>query len=229
MTDLWFGISTAIWLGLVTAVSPCPLATNLAAVTYIGRHVNQPRRVVWSGVAYGLGRILAYTVLGVLITSALMTATAVSSALQDVMAKVIGPILILAGMILLDLLPITMTQGVPFANKLSRLQSSPAFGAVSLGFLCALAFCPVSAALFFGSLVPLSIQHGHSVLYPVLYGAATAFPVVILGIALALGALWAGNLLKLLPRIEQIMRRLTGIVFIIAGLYLVAKYVFGLI
>lgn len=229
MNELWLGISTAIWLGLVTAVSPCPLATNLAAVTYIGRQVGEPRKVLWSGFAYGAGRVIAYVALGGLITAAVLSATSISSALQSVMAKIIGPLLILAGMVVLKLLPSPASMGVPFAKKAERFKGTSIAGAGLLGFLCALAFCPVSAALFFGSLIPLSIEHKHGLLYPMLYGVATAFPVVTLGVGLALGAHWAGTILKQLPRIEQISRQITGIVFILAGLYLTAKYVFALI
>jgi len=227
MNELWFGLSTAIWLGLVTAVSPCPLATNLAAVTYIGRQVGEPRKVWWSSIAYGAGRVLAYVALGGLIAAAVMSASTISSALQSVMAKIMGPLLILVGMVLLRLLPMPSSMGVPFAGKAERLHGS--IGAGVLGFLCALAFCPVSAALFFGSLVPLSVEHGRFILYPTVFGLATAFPVVALGAGLALGAHWAGSVLKQLPRIEQISRLITGIVFIMAGLYLTAKYVFAIL
>ena len=228
MNDLWFGISTAIWLGLVTAVSPCPLATNIAAVTYIGRQVGEPRKVVWSGMAYGAGRVIAYAALGGLIATAVLSATSISSALQSVMAKIIGSLLILAGMVLLKLLPSPASMGVPFAKKAERFKGTSIAGAGLLGFVCALAFCPVSAALFFGSLIPLSIEHQHGLLYPTFYGLATALPVVILGAGLALGAHWAGTILKQLPRIEQVSRLITGIAFILAGLYLTAKYVFAL-
>jgi cytochrome c biogenesis protein CcdA len=228
MNELWFGVSTAIWLGLVTAVSPCPLATNLAAVTYIGRQVGEPRKVLWSGVAYGLGRVLAYVALGALITSAILSATSVSTMLQDTMAKIIGPILIVIGMLLLKLIP-SPAFGTPFARSAQRYGGSGTLGACLLGFLCALAFCPVSAALFFGSLIPLSIEHSRGILYPTAYGLATAFPVVILGIGLALGAHWAGTVVKKLPRIEAVSRLITGVAFILAGLYLTAKYVFALI
>lgn len=228
MNELWFGISTAVWLGLVTAVSPCPLATNLAAVTYIGRQVGEPRKVLWSGLAYGIGRVLSYVMLGGLITAAVLSATSVSSVLQGVMAKVMGPLLILIGMLLLNLIP-SPALGTPFAKSAQRYGGSGILGAGVLGFLCALAFCPVSAALFFGSLIPISVEHEHGLLYPAIYGLATAFPVVILGAGLALGAHWAGTILKRLPRIEQVSRLVTGVVFILAGLYLTAKYVFAIL
>lgn len=229
MTELWFGISTALWLGLVTAVSPCPLATNLAAVTFIGRQVGDPRKVMWSGIAYGLGRVLAYVALGGLITAAILSATSISSTLQSVMAKIIGPLLIIVGMLVLKLLPSPVSMGVPFAKSTERLGGAGVLGAGLLGFLCALAFCPVSAALFFGSLIPIAIEQGHGFLYPSLYGLATAFPVVVLGVGMALGAHWAGTMLRQLPRIERVFRLITGTVFILAGLYLTAKYVFALI
>lgn len=229
MNEVWFGISTALWLGLVTAVSPCPLATNLAAVAYIGRQVGEPRKVLWSGIAYGAGRVGAYVVLGGLITAAVMTATTVSSTLQGVMAKIIGPLLIIAGMILLNLLSLPASMGVPFAKRLERVRSSTVAAAALLGFVCALAFCPVSAALFFGSLIPISIEHGRGILYPTMFGVATAFPVVALGAGMALGAHWTGRVLRRLPQIERMSRLATGIVFILAGLYLTAKYIFEII
>ena len=229
MTDIWFGVSTAIWLGLVTAVSPCPLASNLAATAYIGRQVNSPLRSLWSGVAYGAGRVLAYTVLGVVIAGSLATASTASNWLQDVFMKAFGPILILVGMTLTDLLSFPLPQGFRTDRWQERAGSFHLFGALMLGFLSALAFCPVSAALYFGSLIPLSLESSHYVLFPVIFGIATALPVVILGAGLAMGARWAGSALRQLPRFERVARYATGVIFILAGLYLSAKYIFHLI
>lgn len=229
MTDTWFGVSTAIWLGLVTAVSPCPLASNLAATAYIGRLVHSPSRAVFSGFAYGAGRVIAYAALGILIAGSLATASATSVWLQDIFTRVFGPILILVGMTLTDLLSFPLPAGIRTDRWQKKIESFRLLGATLLGFLSALAFCPVSAALYFGSLIPLSLESSHYVLYPVLFGIATALPVMVLGAGLAVGARWAGIALRQLPRLERVARYATGVIFTLAGLYLSAKYIFNVI
>ena len=50
---------TAFLLGLLTALSPCPLATNIAAVGFIGKDIEDRRKIFRNGLLYTLGRILA--------------------------------------------------------------------------------------------------------------------------------------------------------------------------
>lgn len=208
----------ALWLGVLTAISPCPLATNIAAVSYVGRQVGSPRRAVWAGILYTLGRTAVYVVLAALVISALLSMVAVSATLQRVAAKVLGPLLIFVGIALLGVIPLpSLGGGLP--QRAERLAAYGVWGAAPLGMVFALAFCPLSAALYFGTLIPLATAHGSRLLLPALYGVGTALPVLVFAILLASGAATLGKTYERLQRVERWARPATAIVFILAGVY----------
>ena len=164
MGELLLAAVTALWLGVLCSLSPCPLATNVAAVAYLGRHAATPRRVLGAGLLYTAGRALTYVALGALLVGGLLAAPRASAALQGGVNRVLGPILILVGMVVLGLLPLpSFGRGVGHRTQ-ERLAAFGPLGALALGALFALAFCPVSAALFFGSLLPLAIRTGSAVI-----------------------------------------------------------------
>jgi cytochrome c-type biogenesis protein len=217
-------VGTACWLGILTSISPCPLATNIAAVTFIGRKVDRPRYVVATGLLYTLGRTLTYVILGVLIVAGLLAMPGLSFFLQNHMNKILGPVLLLAGLFLLA--PSWIKVGGPgFGQGLqARIEKSGLWGALVLGFLFALSFCPVSAALFFGSLIPLAVNHNSSILMPSIYGVGTALPVIGFSFLLAMGTRFVGVAFNKLSIIERWARRITAIVFVIVGIYLIFTY-----
>jgi cytochrome c biogenesis protein CcdA len=223
----WLGAASAFWLGILTSVSPCPLATNVAAVTYIGRQLGSPRRIILSGLMYAVGRIMTYGVLGALIVASVISAVGVSDILQSYMSKLLGPLLVLTGMLLLELISIPLP-GLPSAERWQGRAAGGLWTPALLGLLFALAFCPVSAALFFGSLIPLSVAQRSPIAFPILYGVGTGLPVVIFGLGLGLGAHWVAAALNRLAQIERWARRATGAVFIAVGIYLSLKYIFAL-
>ena len=226
MESFTLALGSALWLGVLTSISPCPLATNLVAVSYIGQGVASPRRVMLAGVLYALGRTVAYVVLGAVLAASLLAVPRVSDALQTYMNKLLGPVLILAGMVVLDLLRLPL-RGSRLSERLShRAGRWGLWGAVALGILFALSFCPVSAALFFGSLLPLAVKTGSRLLVPSLYGAGTAAPVLLIALLLAWGAQSLGKVLDRLAQVEEWARRLTGVVFIAIGIYYSLTYVF---
>ena len=158
MPELILGTLSALWLGILTSISPCPLATNIAAISFIGRRVSHGRVVFLTGLLYTLGRMLTYVVLGILLITSVLSIPQVSYILQKYMNKILGPILIFVGMILLELIRFNVT-GCGFSEKMQRrVETSGIWGAGLLGIVFALSFCPISAALFFGSLIPLSIK-----------------------------------------------------------------------
>ena len=217
---------SALWLGILTSISPCPLATNIAAISYIGRSVESPRRVLLNGLLYTLGRTITYLVLGVLLVLSLLSAPYVSNTLQTYMNKILGPILILVGMFLLELIRLNLgSSGLKSAIS-SRADRMGTWGSAILGMGFALSFCPVSAALFFGSLIPLALKNNSSVLLPTLYGIGTAVPVVVFAVLVALSAHSVGKVFNRINHIERWARRITGVVFIGVGLYLTLVYVF---
>ena len=230
MIDAAFlGVASAFGLGILTSISPCPLATNIAAVSFIGKQFTSAPRVALSGIFYVLGRMLAYLGLGTVLIAGLLSAPQLSVFLQKYMNKILGPVLILAGMVLLELLRFNRTGGVVGERMQERAGKGGVWGAGLLGFLFALSFYPVSAALFFGSLIPLSVKDGSSVLYPMMYGAGTGLPVIVFAMMIAFGAKSISALYQKLTRAEFWARRVTGAIFIAVGVYYSLIYIFEVV
>jgi cytochrome c biogenesis protein CcdA len=230
MTDAVFlGAASALWLGVLTSISPCPLATNIAAVSFIGRQFTSAPRVALSELCYVFGRMLAYLGLGAALIAGLLSAPHLSEFLQKSMNKVLGPILILVGMVLLELLRFHLP-GVSVGERMQeRAGKGGIWGAGLLGILFALSFCPVSAALFFGSLVPLSVSAGSPVFYPLLFGFGTGLPVIAFAFMIAFGMRSLDAVFRGITRFELWARRFTGAVFIVVGLYYSVVYIFGVL
>jgi len=224
--DLAPAIATSLWLGVLTSISPCPLATNIAAVSYLARRADRPRLVLLSAFTYSLGRALAYAAVSAVVVLGLLSVPGLSQFLQRYMNKLLGPLLVVVGMYLLGLLSagISTTAGSEELRK--KAAEGGALGALLLGVLFALSFCPVSAALFFGSLVPLSLQHGSKVVLPVVYGLGTALPVVALALVASGGTKALGAAMKRVGAFETWARRVTGAVFVAVGIYLSVRFVF---
>ncbi len=226
MSSLALAALSALWFGILTSVSPCPLATNITAISFVGRRTGSPQGVLLSGLLYTLGRAAVYVAIGVLLVMSLLSAPTVSLSLQMWMNKLLGPILILVGMVMLGLLRISL-RGRGMSQRLQqRIERWGLLGALGLGALFALSFCPVSATLFFGSLLPLAVKHGSGVLLPFVYGIGTAVPVVIFAVVLAFGARWLGTVFERVTQVERWMRVLTGVVFIGVGVYMSLVYVY---
>lgn len=219
MDSLWLAAGSALWLGILTSISPCPLATNIAAVSYVGRRVGSTRAVLLTGALYTAGRTLAYVVLGAAAVWSLMSVVAVSSFLQGGFHRALGPLLIAVGLLLLGVFTLELP-GLAVSERLqARVDRWGVWSAGVLGILFALSFCPVSAGLFFGSLVPLAAEQSSPLLLPTLYGIGTAIPVAVFAILLALGASWLGRALDRLQSLELWARRATAVVFIAVGVY----------
>ena len=201
---------TALWLGILTSISPCPLATNIAAISFIGKRIGSIRAMLLSGLVYTAGRMLTYVVLAFIIVKAMLSIPVVSMFLQTYMNKLLGPVLIVAGMFLLELLTVSFP-GMGISEKSQqRFEKSGILGAGLLGMLFALTFCPVSAALFFGSLIPLSLHSGYlarsSILYPSLYGIGTALPVIVFAFLVSFSVHSVGRVFTLIQKFERYAR-----------------------
>lgn len=221
-----FGIVfiTAFWLGILTSISPCPLATNIAAVSFLSKKISHPGKVLLSGIVYSFGRMMAYAVLGFLIINSLLSIPVIANFLQKYMNKALGLILILTGLFLLDVLKIKVP-GLSISEKhRGRLAESGIFGSLLLGFIFALSFCPVSAGLFFGSLIPLALNSSFGVSLIFIYGIGTGLPVLVFAFAIALGITSLSRWFNWLAKSEIYVRRVTGIIFIIVGFYYVFVY-----
>ncbi|MDD5746279.1 MAG: aromatic aminobenezylarsenical efflux permease ArsG family transporter [Candidatus Omnitrophica bacterium] len=228
MIDIVIGFGSALWLGILTSISPCPLATNIAAVSFISKKITHPVFVFISGLAYTLGRMTAYAVLGWIIIGSLLSVPQVAQFLQKYMAQALGPILIITGLVLLEKIKINIA-GIVLAHKYhNRLVEAGAPGAFLLGLVFALAFCPVSAALFFGSLIPLSLNSNSGAWLALVYGAGTGLPVLIFAVAIALGVSSLSRWVHWITRLELYTRSITGIVFILVGGYYSGLYILKL-
>lgn len=220
--------ATAVWLGILTSISPCPLASNITALSYVARSVESPRRVLATGLAYSLGRALTYVLIGALVVAGVLSIPGVSFLLQKRMNQILGPLLLLVGMGLLGWLPLRLPS-FGWSERLQRRKlDAGILGAGQLGMIFALSFCPVSAGLFFGGLVPLATGAHSRVLLPALYGLGTGLPVVIVAIILALGIRQVGRVFRTLTAFERAARPTTGVIFIVAGLYLTATHLLGI-
>jgi cytochrome c-type biogenesis protein len=240
-------VGAALYLGILTSISPCPLATNIAAVSYIGRKVENPRAVIYAGILYTLGRCLLYLGLATLLTTTAMSIPAVSIFLQKYMHLILGPVFMLLGMFLVGLITIS-TGGTMMSEGIQkRVDSMGIWGALLLGVLFAISFCPTSAAWFFGLLaltmgseagaittvldkvgivLPAASVPGGSFVLPLIYGIGTALPVLVVAGLLAYSAQAVGKTYNILSKVEWWARMTTGWVFILIGGYFALAYVF---
>ncbi|HAM36160.1 MAG TPA: cytochrome C biogenesis protein [Elusimicrobia bacterium] len=218
--------ATAFWLGILTSISPCPLASNIAALSFCLRGAPAGRGAAAHGAAYSLGRAAAYAGLAMLIAAAGLSIPAASDFLQRYVNQALGPVLILAGGVLLDLIPLGFAFWRPSAAWTSRLARGGALGSAGMGFLLALAFCPVSAAIFFGALIPLALKSRSFAFLPFVYGLATGLPVLLFAPAIAAGAAALAQSCAKAAALERWTRGATGTVLLILGVYFTLRHIF---
>ena len=224
--DVNIPVLSALLLGLITAISPCPLATNIAALAYVSRRAKERRYAVITGALYTLGRMFSYSIIGVIIIVAGLEIPGVASFLQDFGEQVLGPLLVVIGVIMLIINRIPLNLG---GGKLSALGGKVAdwgmIGGFLLGALFALAFCPYSAILFFGVLIPLSLKSAGGVALPAVYAIGTGLPVLVFGVLISLGVARVSTWLNAVTRAEKIIRVAVSIIFIGVGIYLVVLWI----
>lgn len=216
----------ATWLGLLTSVSPCPLATNIAAVSFLARRMGSRRMAVAGALAYAAGRASVYLVIGALIALGLAAAPTVSYELQQKVLPFVGPLLILVGLVLLECLSLPITFGLRNEARAERMARFGLLGEFLLGMLFALTFCPVSAALFFGTLLPLALAAPNALPVFAVYGIATALPVGLLAVLIALGLKAAGKVIGNIQKWQSTVRLVTGSVVLLVGIWLTAGLFF---
>jgi len=219
-------IIAALSLGLLTAISPCPLATNIAAIAYISRGIADRRYAVTASALYTLGRILAYSVLGVLIVKAGLEIPGVASLLQDTGEKILGPILITVGAILLNIHRLRFGSGNAKLSSIGdRVSHWGMAGSFLLGILFALAFCPYSAVLYFGVLIPMSFKSTGGIALPAVFAIGTGLPVLIFGISLSFGVSRVSSWFEKLTRAQTVIRMITSWALIGIGIYLLILWI----
>lgn len=231
-------LAGVFWFGLLTAVSPCPLATNIAAISFLSRQPGNPRRALLAAVLYTLGRATVYVGLGTALLWAFHAVAAGEGSLQEFASPVsrslqrygniaLGPVLLLIGMILLGWIEWNVSFGPNGAKLQNRAASHGTAWAFPLGALFALAFCPPSIALFFSALA-ISLQHDSALLSPLVYGIGTALPVIAFSLLIAFAGQYVGKAFHVMTKIERWLRLLTGAVFLAAGLHYTLTHIYGL-
>lgn len=214
---------SAVGLGLLCAVSPCTMATNVAALAYVGRKASLRRHAVATALFYTLGRMFTYTAIGVLIVFLGMEVSPLSRMLQSAGSSLLGPFLILVGIVLafVHRLP-ALGSGGELQRLGARLGDMGVLGGFPLGVVFALAFCPYSGVLFFAVLMPLALRTVGGVVLPAAFAVGTGVPVLVFGAALSLGASRAAALVDALGRADRVVRIVVAMVFIAAGVYCLA-------
>lgn len=212
---------TAFLLGLLTAVSPCPLATNIAAIGYIGKDIENRRIIFRNGVLYTIGRIIAYTLLGIMLISILKEGASVFS-IQKTIGKwgelLLGPMLVIIGLFMLFGNKLNLPK-LGFGNNGEKLARKGGFGALVLGILFALAFCPSSGVLYFGMLIPMSVSASGGYFFPILFAIATALPVLLVAWVLAFSIQHIGEVYGKIQSFQKWLNIIIGIVFTLVGVY----------
>jgi cytochrome c-type biogenesis protein len=209
---------TALALGFMTAISPCPLATNITAIGFVSKDLENRNRVFVNGLLYTLGRAITYTIIPLIIYLG-ADQFKFSGFFQKYGEKFLGPLLIIIGLFMLDLFKVRF----PGLNGLiAKMQNKTKWGywdTLLLGMVFAMAFCPYSGVLFFGMLVPLTISSASGLYLPILFAIATGIPVIIVAWVLAYAVSGIGKVYNKIKSIEFWFRRVIAVLFIIVGIY----------
>lgn len=222
---------TAFILGVMTSISPCPLATNITAIAYISKDIKTPKHTLTSGLIYTLGRGISYTLLATLIYLG-FSAFSIASIFQGWGDKVLGIVLILISLVMFGVIKINFGSKSENVEKAKEwLATKGHIGTLLLGILFALAFCPYSGVLFFGMLVPLVLSSTESLLLPPLFAIGTGLPVIVFSIILAFSVEKVGKMYNAIGKIEKVMRYGVATIFLITGIYYLqylVKYIINL-
>jgi cytochrome c biogenesis protein CcdA len=209
----------AFALGLLTAIAPCPLATNITATAFIAKTISNKKKVLLSGLLYTLGRVFSYTLIGAIIYFG-ASKFQIAKLFQGNGEKYIGFILIAIGLIMLDVIKLNFITNGNFTDKLSdKFKTKGLLGSFLLGALFALAFCPYSGALFFAMLIAMTLSASAGLALPVIYSIGTGLPVILFAFVIAFSMEKLGMYFKAVTKIEKVMRFVVGLVFILTGLY----------
>jgi len=210
---------TAFLLGVLTSISPCPLATNITAIAYISKEIKTIKNTLLNGLFYTLGRGISYTLLATLIYFGI-SSFSISSIFQGWGDKVLGIVLIVISLIMFGVIKINIGSNNERLEKIKEWLAKKGYiGSMLLGMLFALAFCPYSGVLFFGVLIPLILKSSESLLLPPIFALGTGLPVIAFSLLFAFGVGKIGKMFNVLQKIEKAMRYGIASVFMITGIY----------
>lgn len=215
---------SAFVLGLMTAISPCPLATNITATAFISKNIASKRKVFLSGILYSLGRGFSYTLIGLILYFG-ASKFHIARFFNQNGEKFLGPLLVIIGLIMLNVIRLNFLGKLNFQDKLSeQFKDKGLLGSFFIGVIFALAFCPYSGALFFGVLIPMTISSADGLYLPIVFAFGTGLPVILFTYLLAFTAGKVGIFYTRITKIEKVMRTIAGVVFILTGLYYISIF-----
>ncbi|MDG1728795.1 MAG: aromatic aminobenezylarsenical efflux permease ArsG family transporter [Algibacter sp.] len=211
-------VLSAFILGLMTAISPCPLATNITATAFISKNISSKQKVFLSGLLYALGRGFSYTAIGLILYFG-ASKFHIARFFNQNGEKFLGPLLIIIGLIMLNFIKLNFLGKSNFQEKLSDyFKDKGLLGAFLIGVVFALAFCPYSGALFFGMLIPMTMASADGLYLPIIFALGTGLPVILFTYVLAFTVTKIGVFYNSITKIEKVMRTVAGVVFILTGL-----------
>ncbi len=220
MSTSSFPLIAAFFIGLMTALSPCPLATNITAIAYISKKIGDGKKTLLTGFVYTLGRMFTYVLLASLIVYIGVNVQAISLFLQKYGEKFLGPLLVFIGLVMLNVIKLPSLKSGNRINKIKeKLSEKGYFGAFLLGVVFALAFCPFSAVLFFGMLIPLALSFSDGILIPSIFALATGLPVIIFAFILTFSVSKLGKIMGQVQTFEKYTRFIIALIFVIVGFY----------
>ena len=210
---------TAFLLGILTSISPCPLTTNITAIAYISKEVKTIKNTLLNGLFYTIGRGISYTLLATLIYFGL-SSFEISRIFQGWGDKILGPVLIIIGLVMFGVIKINFGKGGEKIEKIKIWLSQKGYiGSLLLGALFALAFCPYSGVLFFGVLIPLTLKSAESLLLPPIFALGTGLPVIIFSFLIAFSMQKVSRAFRIVQKIEKAMRYSVAVIFVGVGIY----------
>jgi len=213
---------SALVLGLMTAISPCPLATNITAIGFISKDIENRNRVFINGLLYTLGRAITYTSIALIIFLG-VDKFHFSGFFQRYGEKFIGPVLIIIGLFMLDVIKINFPGMGKLTSRMENKSSWNYIDAILLGIVFALAFCPYSGVLYFGMLVPMTVSSASGLYLPIIFALATGIPVIIFAWVLAYTVSGIGNVYNKVKTFEVWFRRIIAVLFIVVGIYYIIR------
>ena len=217
-------ILSALILGLMTAISPCPSATNITATAYISKNITNKKIVLLSGIVYSLGRAFSYTAIGVILYLG-VSKFQIASFLNQNGEKFLGPLLIVIGLMMLNIIKLNFLGKSNFQEKFSeKFRDKGLLGSFLIGVIFALAFCPYSGALYFGILIPMTIASVKGLYLPFIFAFGTGLPVILFTYLLAFTTGKIGIFYTKITKIEKGLRLVSGIVFIVVGIYYITIF-----
>jgi len=219
-------VVAAFFIGLMTAISPCPLATNITAIAYASKKIDNSKHTILVAFLYTLGRMFTYVLIASMVVWFGVNTQSIALFLQKYGEQLLGPLLLVIGVLMLDIIKFNFLNESKKMSELKEWLATKGYmGSFLLGVVFALAFCPFSAVLFFGMLIPLALKAGSAILIPSVFAFATGLPVIIFSFVLVKSVFKLGQLMNKIQTFEKWTRRIVAVVFIVIGLYYTVRLV----